>query len=254
MIRTAALLVLLSILGWSMWYFATKGQTAESTTIQAPAPAPAPASIPFVIGAPLGENDSPVWVMMARQYGNGSSSNCQISFYDVQREEIVREWLDKHPGTPFAPPGLVGDLRKDFDIPEADPFGRLPNFEWRPIDPDHQHYSVGIHCHEGDLGEDWQVARIRGVLLTKIKLERKFPLEHRSQELYSCADALFPSSFPRATLKTWKGPNSTVNPGWKPNHLVVFPTVIYDYNHNIEAMTVKTPGCWKCLVQYCDGT
>ena len=65
-------------------------------------------SFVFVFGAPLGDNDSPVWVMMLTHYGPKPSYNCDIEFFDADRKNIERQWLLQHPGSSFPPPGLAG--------------------------------------------------------------------------------------------------------------------------------------------------
>jgi hypothetical protein len=50
-------------------------------------------SLVFVFGAPLGSNDSPVWIMMLKHYGPNPAYNCNVEFYDQDRKNIEHEWL-----------------------------------------------------------------------------------------------------------------------------------------------------------------
>jgi len=38
-------------------------------------------SLLFVFGAPLGDNNSPTWVMMLKHFGPGAVHNCKIEFF-----------------------------------------------------------------------------------------------------------------------------------------------------------------------------
>jgi hypothetical protein len=118
----------------------------------APSAAAAAVQIPnfvFVFGTPLGDNNSATWMMMLKHYGPGLAHNCTIDFYDKDRINIRREWSLKHPDTPFPPADLVGEFRHQTRISEAGPEGPLPSFNWTPLDPDRQHYSVSISSRDG---------------------------------------------------------------------------------------------------------
>ncbi len=96
-------------------------------------------SFVFVFGAPLGDNDSPVWVMMLKHYGPNPAYNCDIEFFDADRKNIERQWLLQHPGSSFPPPGLAGKSQERLRIPEAGPLGSIESFQWTPPDLDRQH-------------------------------------------------------------------------------------------------------------------
>jgi hypothetical protein len=221
------------------------------------APAPRPvvsASFPFILGAPLGDNDSPIWVMVMRHYGPGPAYNCDVSFWDSDRKNIEHDWLVKHPDSPFPPPGLArGDSQKTFHIPEADPLVAIGNFQWTPLDKNYQHYTVSINCRDGVFEEVWAVSRVDGVLRTEIGIQRPASVvgKNSTQErsVYTCTDPEFYSVPPLSTLPD--ASSQKVNPGWKPNHSFSFPVAIMDPNKNIEVNVVKEPGCWKCLVEHC---
>lgn len=210
-------------------------------------------STPFIFGGPLGENYSPTWVMMIRHYGPGPAYNCDVSFSDFGRKRIEHNWLLQHPNSPFVPLQLVGESQKVFPrVPEVDPMGFFTTFQWTPLDPNHQHYGAGMICRDGDFVEDWQIARVDGVLLTKIKVERYFPFTDRKAEtVFSCVDTSFPSADPIESQQVnEQGQAAQVNPGWKPNHVFTFPVVIFDSNYNMEELTIKQPGCWKYLLKH----
>ncbi|MFI5072425.1 MAG: hypothetical protein ACHP8A_16200 [Terriglobales bacterium] len=218
-------------------------------------------SLLFVFGAPLGDNNSPTWIMMLRHFGPNSAHNCTIDFYDDDRKNLEHEWLVKHPNSPFLPPGMFDESRKTIHIAEAGPEGSTRVFEWVPLDPDRQHYSVSISCRDGVFVEKWEVTRINGVLRTKITIEHGLEWARKNPKLerviFKCEDMKF-SSTPLAIRK----PNTIppqVHPGWKPNHRFEVPVAIVDSNGNIQTMSaVELPdgstksdfGCWNILTMH----
>jgi hypothetical protein len=219
-------------------------------------------SLVFIFGAPLGENDSPVWIMMLKHYGPDTAYSCDIVFVDDDRKNIEHQWLVEHPDSSFLPiGGVAGKSQVSFHISEAGPEGAIANFQWTPIDRNNQHYTVSISCREGVFVEHWHVTRADGVLRTKITIERgpqwveKNPM--RSPVVFACTEPGFIST-PLASVLPEKTP-PLVNPGWKPNHRFYFPVAILDPNGNIEVMSgVKLPdgsqktdfGCWNMLTRH----
>jgi hypothetical protein len=217
-------------------------------------------SLVFAFGAPLGNNDSPVWIMMLKHYGPNPAYNCNIDFYDQDRKNIEHEWLVKHPHSPYPPPGLAGQSQTHLHVDEAGPVGSIGNFQWRPVDPNRQHYSVSISCRDGVFVETWQVTRVNGVLRSKITIEhgaewvRKHPKS--SRVIFECTDSEF-SDAPLATALD--SANRAPHPGWKPNHKFEFPVAIIDPNGNVQvASGIKSPdgrlktdfGCWNLLTRH----
>ena len=191
----------------------------------------------FVFGAPLGENDSPVWIMMLKHYGPITAFNCDIQFYDDDRKNIEHRWLVEHPNSSFLPSGgVVGQSQIRFQIPEAGPEGAPEKFKWTPIDPNNQHYTVSISCRDGVFVEKWEITRVDGILRTKITIEHgpqwveKNPMQ--SPVVFTCTEPGFIST-PLAAVVPAKRPQP-VNPGWKPNHRVEFPVAIIDPNGNLQ--------------------
>ena len=219
-------------------------------------------SLPFVFGAPLGENNSPAWIMMIKHYGPNTAFNCDVEFFDDDRKNIEHQWLVEHPGSSFLPPGgVVGQSQIRFQISEIGPEGSSQKFEWTPIDPNNQHYTVGINCRDGAFVEKWEVTRVNGVLRTKITIQHgpqwveKNPTQNPI--LFTCTEPEFISS-PLASAIPTKT-HHPVNPGWKPNHRFDFPVAIYDPNHHVQIMagitlpdgSKKTDfGCWNLLLKH----
>jgi hypothetical protein len=215
-------------------------------------------SLVFVVGAPLGDNKSPEWMMVLNHYGPNPAYNCQVNFYDKDRKNIEYEWLVNHPDNPFPPPGLAGQSQLHLHIPEADPPGPATNFRWTPLDPDRQHYSVSISCRDGIFEENWEVTRVNGILRTRISIEHG---PHWKQEnpnsdpvVFACSDPEFvptplASEIPEAKPKA-------VDPGWKPNHRFELPVAIIDPNNNVQLAGVRLPdggiangpGCWNSIL------
>lgn len=228
---------------WSIWEFRRPKQLA---------------SFVFIFGAPLGDNDSSVWVMLLKHFGPSAANNCDIEFCDEDRKNIEHEWLVRNPNSPYPPPGLVGKSQEHFRITEAGPEGSLGSFQWTPVDPNRQHYTASISCRDGYFVEHWEVNRIGGVLRSKIRIEHGSQWIRQNPRLdpviFECTDPEF-SSAPLAIALPNARP-APVHPGWKPNHLFKFPVAIIDPNGHVQVMSgvklldgsVKTDfGCWNIL-------
>jgi hypothetical protein len=204
---------------------------------------------PFLMGAPLGDSDSATWEIGVRPYGPLLSSyNCEIKLTDFARKHLEEVWLSTHPGQ--IPPlfrgrASVTDIRVD----------SITNFDWYPVDLDHQHYSAKINCPNRSFDEDWEVARINGALRTKLTL-RKIFLWEAPQIIYSCIDHVSAQPDDHTDFKP-QDLYVTSNPDWKPNHLFQFPVSIIPSNNNprknVWTMSVAHPGCWECLQNECGG-
>jgi hypothetical protein len=215
----------------------------------------------FVFGAPLGDNNSATWVMMLKHYGSGPARNCTIDFYDKDRINIRHAWSSKHPDVPFPPADLVGEFRYQARISEAGLEGPLPSFNWTPLDPDGQHYSVSISSRDGVFVEDWEVTRVNGRLRAKITIERG-PLwveknPHSDPLVFKLEDPEF-ASVPLLT-EVPQTNAAKVHPGWKPSHRFEAPVAIIDSNGNLQVMSaVKAPdgstvndfGAWNILTRH----
>jgi len=127
-------------------------------------------SFVFVFGAPLGDNNSPVWIMILKHYGPNPAYNCDVEFFDKDRKNLEHQWLLQHPGSSFPPPGLAGKSQERFRVPEAGALGSIGSFQWTPLDTDRQHYTASISCRDGVFVETWEVTRVDGVLRTKITI------------------------------------------------------------------------------------
>lgn len=199
--------------------------------------------------------------MTLQHYGPGPAHNCTIDFYDQDRISIRHEWLVKHPDSPFPPPDLVGEFRKQIHIAEAGLYGSLPKFNWTPLDPDRQHYTATISSRDGIFVENWEVARVNG------RLRAKFVIEHGPQWLeknphsdpliFKCEDPEFRSVPHLVAIPQSRAAN--VHPGWKPNHIFEVPVAIVDSNGNLQVMSgIKAPdgrtindfGCWNLLTKH----
>lgn len=208
-------------------------------------------SFVFVFGVPLGDNNSPVWIMMLKHYGPSPACNCDVQFYDSDRKNIEHQWLRQHPNSPFLPPRIVGKSQESFHIQEAGPQGSILNFQWETLDPDHQHYTVSISCRDGVFVENWEVARVDGILRTSIRVEHGpewVRANPKSDPLvFACADKEFLSSPLASAIPTVRP--QPVHPGWKPNYRFEFPVAIIDPNNNLQVMSSPKAdcGCWNIL-------
>ncbi len=129
-------------------------------------------SLVFVLGAPLGDNASSVWMMVLRHFGPDPAHNCTISFYDKDRKNLEHLWLVKHGSQPFLPAGQFDPSQQMVYVLEANPQGViLGSFQWSPLDPDRQHYEVSISCRDGVFVEKWDVTRVDGVLRSRLSIE-----------------------------------------------------------------------------------
>jgi hypothetical protein len=183
-------------------------------------------SFPFIMGAPLGDNDSPEWMMVVRTYGPPSTYNCNVKFTDLAGGPTHFLHVNTIPG-----PNL--------------------GFAWKPVDLNQQHYVVEISCPDIAYKEDWEVGRVQGLLRTRITLTKVF-LWDAPEPIYSCTDRV--SSYSTDPVKL-QDKYTTVNPDWKPNHTFEFPTIIIPSRNNpgqfAYSVTVKNPGCWECLQWQC---
>ena len=216
----------------------------------------------FVIGVPLGDNDSATWMMLVKHYGPTPAHNCNIDFYDGDRGNIEHLWLVAHPNLPFPPPGLAqGESRRHVFVAEAGPEGSAGEFRWNPLDPDRQHYTVSISCRDGVFAEKWEVTRVEGILRSTITVEHGPEWIKKNPTLdpvvFKCSDPEFLST-PLAT-KIPNLPKKVVHPGWKPNHRFEVPAAIIDSNGNLQVISaVRSPdggtttdfGCWNLLTSH----
>lgn len=222
-------------------------------------------SLLFVFGVPLGDNDSSTWMMTLPHYGPNPAYGCTIDFYDDDRINVERQWLAAHPGSPFPPPGIAaGESRKRVYVAETNPEGSAGGFEWSPLNPDRQHYTVSISCRDGVFTEKWEVTRIDGILRSKITIEHgvqsieKNP--SRDPIVFECSDPEFIGA-PLA-VEVPNLPKKIVHPGWKPNHRFEVPAAIIDSNGNMQVVSgIKLPdgnthtdfGCWNILTRHFGG-
>jgi hypothetical protein len=216
----------------------------------------------FVFGAPLGDNNSATWVMMLKHYGPGPAHNCEIGFFDDDRKNIEHEWLVGHPNIPFPPPGLAGKSQEHRHVVEAGPEGASGSFNWSPLDPDRQHYTVSISCRDGVFVEKWEVSRVEGILRSRITIERGPQwIENnpgRDPAILKLEDPEFIGS-PLATKLPIAAAGRVVHPGWKPSYKFDVPVAIIDSNGNIHVMSaVKQAdgstrndfGSWNILTRH----
>jgi hypothetical protein len=243
----------------------------EGLPVQEPKPVAAPEqstvgsvspTLLFVFGAPLGDNDSAQWIMMLKHYGPGPAYNCDVIFYDDDRKNIEHEWLVKHPESPYPPPGLAGESQKRMYIPEAGPEGSAGSFNWNPVDPNSQHYTVAISCRDGVFLEKWEVTRVNGILRSAITIERGSQWMQKNPGKESVVFRYQDPEFVRTSLatempKVRKG--KVVHPGWKPQHRFEVPAAIIDPNGNIQVVSgIKLPdgstltdfGSWNILTRH----
>lgn len=225
-----------------------------------PQPGPKTPSLVFVFGAPLGDNDSATWIMLLKHFGPDTAYNCQVEFFDDDRKNLEHAWLAKHPDSPFLPAGMFDKSQSSIYISEADKEGAIGSFQWSPLDPDRQHYTVSVSCRDGAFVERWEVTRVEGVLRAKVVIE------HGSQWVgqnpgadplvFTCQDPQF-TGVP--LLSATPAPRPKVNPGWKPNHVFAIPVAIIDPSGHVQIMSgVKQPdgstltdfGCWNILTKH----
>jgi hypothetical protein len=218
-------------------------------------------SFVFVFGAPLGDNDSAKWLMMLKHYGSNTAHNCDIVFVDRDRKNIEHLWLVEHPNSPYPPPNLAGKSQERIQIREAGPETAPGNFEWAPLNPNSQHYTVSISCRDGVFEETWEITRVNGILRTRIEVKRgpQWIKQHPNSNpiVFTCTDPEFSPTALASTIPTTTP--KAVHPGWKPNHKIQVPMAIIDPNGMVQvASGVGLPdggqktdfGCWRLLTNH----
>jgi hypothetical protein len=221
-------------------------------------------SLVFVFGVPLGANDSASWMMLLKHYGPDSAYNCDVAFFDDDRKNIEHLWLVNHGSPPFLPLGQFDESQKMLHIAEADPEGtiQLSGFNWSPIDPNSQHYTVSISCRDGVFVEKWEVMRVNGVLRSRITIEHGPQWIKNNPNLEPVVFRYEDPEFVRTALAT-EIPKATkgkvVHPGWKPKHRFEVPAAIIDPNGHVQILSgVKLPdgstltdfGSWNILTRH----
>jgi hypothetical protein len=254
--------------GMAIW-ISSEGAPPESSTKggdqqegqKGPVNPPKP-SLVFIFGAPLGDNDSAQWVMVLKHYGPSLAYNCNIGFYDDDRKNIEHEWLVKNPNSPYPPSGLAGESQKRFHLVEAGPEGDIGSFKWNPLNPNSQHYTVTIDCRDGVFTEKWEIARIDGVLRSRITIEHGPQWIKNNPSLEPVIFRYQDPEFVTTALATEVPKPTTakvVHPGWKPSHRFEVPAAIIDPNGNVQVLSgVKAPdgstitdfGSWNILTKH----
>ena len=216
----------------------------------------------FITGAPLGDNESATWVMMARHYGPNRAYDCTIEFTDLDRKNVEHEWLVKHPDTPFLPQGMFDKSQFNLRIAEAGPEpATAESFQWKPLDPNHQHYVVNVSCRDGYFVENWEVVRVNGVLRGKIVIQHGPQWIQNNPDQSPIIFQYQDPDFISAPLLTEipKIHGKDVHFGWKPKYKFAVPCAIYDPNGHIQVVSgVKQQdgsthtdfGSWNLLTKH----
>jgi hypothetical protein len=219
-------------------------------------------SLVFVFGVPLGDNDSATWIMTLRHFGPRTAHACKINFYDDDRINIQHQWLVAHPDSPYPLQGLTGESRKDVYVSEANPEGSSGGFQWNPLNPDSQHYTINIDCRDGVFTEKWEVTRVDGILRSRVTIERgaHWIAKHPGEDsvVFKLEDPEFVRT-PLATEEPKAKAGKVVHPGWKPNYRFEVPAAVIDPNGNLQVVSaIKLPdgstqtdfGCWNILSKH----
>ncbi len=246
---------------WAQFRHWAASETISAPPMEKKAPIPQTPSLIFVIGVPLGDNDSPTWLMLLRHYGSNTVYSCQVDLIDDDRKNIEHQWLAKHPNSPFLPAGMFPPSQTSIRVAEGGPEGPLPNFTWKPLDPNRQHYTILISCRDGYFIQKWEVTRVNRILRTKISVEHgqqwiaNNPTS--SAVVFQCQDPEFVST-DLLTVVPQRVPRQP-NPGWKPNHRFEVPAAIIDSNGNVQVLFgVQQPdgstwtdfGCWNYISKH----
>jgi hypothetical protein len=258
--------ILTSLLAGFLWVDRRqypRPQIASTTTTTPTLKKP---SFVFVFGVPLGDNRSATWLMMLLHFGPDAAYNCNVDFSDDDRKNIEHLWHIKHPNLPFLPKGQFDESHKRLYVAEAGAEdGTRQNFTWTPLNPNSQHYTVGISCRDGAFVEKWEITRVNGVLRAKIVIERgpgwirNHPEE--SPIVFMCEDPEFVGTS-LATAISSRQSGVVTHPGWKPNHRFEVPVAIIDPNGRLQvASSIGQPdgnmrtdfGCWNILTKHMGG-
>lgn len=239
-----------------------KATRANNTDDEPAATKSSAPNLVFIFGAPLGDNGSARWLMILKHFGPSLAYRCDITFYDDDRKNIEHEWLVKHPDVPYPPRELAGASGKRIFVPEAGPEGAFGSFEWNPVNPNSQHYTISIDCRDGYFIEKWQIARVNGILRSSITIEHGSQWVAKNPRLDPVVFRYEDPEFIQTALATEMPKvqqGKVVHPGWKPLHRFEVPAAIIDPNGNIQVVTaVKLPdgstatdfGSWNILTKH----
>jgi hypothetical protein len=165
--------------------------------------------------------------------------NCKVEFFDDDRKSIEHQWLVRNPNSPFPPRELVGESQKCIHIAEAGVEGSVGSFNWSPLDPNRQHYTVSISYRDGAFVEKWQITRVDRVLRAALTIERGPQWVKKNPTLgntvFRCVDPEFVSTALATERPQSSSPN--VHPGWKPNYRFDVPAAIVDPNGHLHSFT-----------------
>ena len=93
--------------------------------------------------------------------------------------------------------------------------GSIGSFDWNPLDPNRQHYTVSISCRDGVFVEKWETTRVDGILRARLTIERGPQWVKKNPTLdnivFRCTDPEF--------VETFQKPSVSDSRGYRPNHL-----------------------------------
>jgi hypothetical protein len=140
--------------------------------------------------------DGSQWHMLVRHFGPNPVYNIELLFVDQDRHKAAA--AQSSPLTPDQLSNLDVTLR----FAEIDPIEGIwaKQFVWQPLNPDHEHYDVGIVSREGAFSEDLRIERVH----EKWYWEMKLTDGKTGRTIVHCRDNGFPEH-PRWRL--WALPN-----------------------------------------------
>lgn len=125
----------------------------------------------------------PQWRMVVNHCGPAPLYNVVVYFQDLDRTQAFA-------GRPTITPNDIAASEIDLGpFPEIDPTQSGPMFNWSPLNPDHENYTVGIGSRDSVFDESLQIERVTGKWYFRMTVSDVTASRHI--KIIDCRDAGF---------------------------------------------------------------
>jgi hypothetical protein len=145
-----------------------------------------PPSFVYVVPGFWSPSPTPQWFMAIRHYGPQSVYNTELVFDDLDRRKLMGQQS-------AVTPQEIERTELTFHYPEIDPtegfWTKL--FPWRPLHPDHEHFSAVSVSKNGRFSESFQIEQIAA---GEWQYQMQVLDVRTSAKIIDCRDPKFPSA------------------------------------------------------------